>query len=102
MLLRVLDALPRTIGRGLGPLGRLPLLCAAARSSPHARRPLPPPPFASLQRRWGSMKVKRIQRRQPLEKNCVKRLIRGTRLEVKKPKRLEKKKKIRNADPTKY
>jgi hypothetical protein len=101
MLLPVLDALPRTIGRGLSPLGRLPFLCAAARSS-HATRPLPPPLFASFQRRWGSMKVKRIQRRQPLEKNRVKRLIRGTRLEVKKPKRLEKNKKIRNSDPSKY
>jgi hypothetical protein len=102
LLLLLLDALLRTIGRGLSSLGRLPLVCAAARSS-HAPGPLPLPPlFASVQRRWGSMKVKRIQRQQPLEKNRVKRLIHGTHLEVKKPKRLEKNKKIRNSDPSKY
>ena len=47
------------------------------------------------------MKVKRIQRRHPLEKNRIKRLIRGTRLEVKKPKQLHKTKR-RNTDPDKY
>ena len=47
------------------------------------------------------MKVKRIQRRRPLEKKRIKRLIRGTRLEVKKPKKLHKTKK-RSTDPDKY
>ena len=47
------------------------------------------------------MKVKRIQRRHPLEKNRIKRLIRGTRLEVKKPKKLHKTKR-RSTDPDKY
>jgi hypothetical protein len=50
--------------------------------------------------RWGSMKVKRIQKKQPLEKNRIRRLIRGTRLEPKKPKK--KNKHIRNYDPNAY
>jgi len=44
------------------------------------------------------MKVKRIQRKQPLEKNRIARLIKGTKLEVKK----QRKKKVRNTDPSKY
>jgi hypothetical protein len=44
------------------------------------------------------MKVKRIQKKQPLEKNRIRRLIKGTKLEVKK----QRKKKIRNTDPNKY
>lgn len=50
--------------------------------------------------RFGSMKVKRIQKRQPLEKNRIRKLIRGTRLEVKKPKK--KNKHVRNYDPNAY
>jgi hypothetical protein len=45
------------------------------------------------------MKVKRIQKRQPLEKNKIRRLVKGTRLEVKK---IRKKKAIRNTDPMAY
>jgi hypothetical protein len=45
------------------------------------------------------MKAKRIQKRQPLEKNRVHRLIRGTRLEVKKQR---KKKHVRTTDPMAY
>jgi len=45
------------------------------------------------------MKAKRIQKRQPLEKNKIRRLIKGTRLEVKKER---KKKSIRNTDPMAY
>jgi len=101
MLLQLLEALPRTIVRGPSPLGRLPLLHAAAPLA-HRRLRLLAPSSVAPQRRWGSMKVKRIQRRRPLEKNHIKRLVRGTRLEVKKPKRLEKKKKIRNSDPSRY
>jgi hypothetical protein len=50
--------------------------------------------------RWGSMKVKRIQKKQPLEKNRIRRLIRGTRLEPKKAKK--KNKHVRNYDPNAY
>lgn len=45
------------------------------------------------------MKIKRIQKRQPLEKNRLHRLIKGTRLEVKKQR---KKKHVRNSDPMAY
>ena len=45
------------------------------------------------------MKVKRIQKKQPLEKNRIRRLIKGTRLDVKEP---SKKKKARNTDPNAY
>jgi hypothetical protein len=45
------------------------------------------------------MKVKRIQKKQPLEKNKWRRAIKGTKLEVKKPK---KKKNQRNTDPNAY
>ena len=50
--------------------------------------------------RYGSMKVKRIQKRQPLEKNRIKRLIKGTKLEVKRGKK--KKKYHGNEDPNAY
>ena len=46
------------------------------------------------------MKVKRIQKRQPLEKNRIKRLIKGTKLEVKRGKK--KKKYHGNEDPNAY
>jgi hypothetical protein len=52
-----------------------------------------------LQVRFGSMKVKRIQPKQPSEKTKARRLIKGTRLEVK---RIRKPKSIRNTDPNKY
>jgi len=45
------------------------------------------------------MKVKRIQKRKPLEKNRVKKLIRGTRLE---PPKLPKKKSRKNPDKNAY
>jgi hypothetical protein len=45
------------------------------------------------------MKFKRIQRKQPLEKTRIRRSIKGTKLEVKKPR---KKKSDRNTDPNKY
>jgi hypothetical protein len=61
----------------------------------------PPPLLASVEQvRFGSMKVKRIQKRQPLEKNRIRRLIKGTRLDVKEPSK--KKKKTRNTDPNAY
>ena len=100
--------LPRTIGCRLWPLARLLPLCPATAAGAGAGagatsragcRPAGGP--APQQVRWGSMKVKRIQRRHPLEKNRIKRLIRGTRLEVKKPKQLHKTKR-RNTDPDKY
>src|SRR5271169_329777 len=60
-----------------------------------------PPMVSSFEQvRFGSMKAKRIQRRQPLEKNRIRKLIRGTRLEVKKPKK--KNKHVRNYDPNAY
>src|SRR5579871_4235647 len=49
--------------------------------------------------RYGSMKVKRIQKKQPLEKNKMRKLIKGTKLEVKKER---KKKSERNTDPYAY
>jgi hypothetical protein len=66
----------------------------------HPRVPvLSSSPSPSLEQvRFGSMKVKRIQRKQPLEKNRIRRVIKGTKLEVKK----QRKKKIRNTDPSKY
>jgi hypothetical protein len=45
------------------------------------------------------MKVKRIQKRQPLQKNKVRKLIKGTRLAVKPP---PKKKSRKNPDPNAY
>ena len=45
------------------------------------------------------MKVKRIQKKQPLEKNKMRKLIKGTKLEVKKER---KKKSERNTDPYAY
>jgi hypothetical protein len=61
----------------------------------------PPSLLASFEQvRFGSMKVKRIQKRQPLEKNRIRRLIKGTRLEIKEPSK--KKKKSRNTDPNAY
>ena len=51
--------------------------------------------------RHGSMKVKRVQKKQPLEKNRIRRLIKGTKLEVKKEKK-KKKKRERNTDPNAY
>jgi hypothetical protein len=45
------------------------------------------------------MKVKRIQKRQPLEKNKIRRLVKGTRLEAKAP---PKKKSRKNPDPNAY
>jgi hypothetical protein len=45
------------------------------------------------------MKIQRIQKKRPLEKNRIHRLIKGTRLEVKKQR---KKKSIRNTDPMAY
>jgi hypothetical protein len=56
-------------------------------------------PVSCVFARHGSMKAKRIQKRQPLEKNRVHRLIRGTRLEVKKQR---KKKHVRTTDPMAY
>jgi hypothetical protein len=49
--------------------------------------------------RFGSMKIKRIQPRQPLQKNKIRRLMKGTRLEVKAPR---KKKSEKNPDPKAY
>src|SRR5437762_11320939 len=61
----------------------------------------PPLLLASFEQvRFGSMKVKRIQKKQPLEKNRIRRLIKGTRLDVKEPSK--KKKKTRNTDPNAY
>ena len=76
------------------PIGLLPLLRP---SIPISCLRLSPPwcVFA----RHGSMKIKRIQKRQPLEKNRLHRLIKGTRLEVKKQR---KKKHVRNSDPMAY
>ena len=63
-----------------------PILCTAIPNSNNVR--------------FGSMKVKRIQKKKPLEKNRVKRLIKGTKLEPKKsPKR---KSHHRNPDPNAY
>jgi hypothetical protein len=53
----------------------------------------------SIQVRFGSMKVKRIQRKHPLDKNKARRLIKGTRLEVK---RVRKPSHVRDTDPNKY
>jgi hypothetical protein len=53
----------------------------------------------STQVRFGSMKVKRIQRKHPLDKNKARKLIKGTRLEVK---RVRKPSHIRDPDPNKY
>lgn len=50
--------------------------------------------------RFGSMKAKRIQKRKPLEKNRVRKLIRGTRLEPPKP--IKKKKKKVRSDPKSF
>src|ERR1700731_2815375 len=60
---------------------------------------IPPSICSTLQVRFGSMKVKRIQRKQPSEKTKARRLIKGTRLEVK---RVRKPKSVRNTDPNKY
>lgn len=57
------------------------------------------PLLPSTNVRFGSMKVKRIQKKQPLEKNRIRRLIKGTRLEVKKPRRTTR---VRNTDPNAY
>src|SRR5215471_176928 len=85
--------LPRTIGR-IRPF--VPLIF---HSCTQLIRPSPLP--ASFeQARFGSMKVKRIQRKQPLEKNRIRRLIKGTRLDVKE--HSKKKKKARNTDPNAY
>jgi hypothetical protein len=57
-----------------------------------------PSVFLSHHVRFGSMKVKRIQKKKPLEKNRIRRLIKGTKLDVKKIR----KKKARNTDPNAY
>jgi hypothetical protein len=90
--------LSRAIGPSVRSLGRLTWpVCKQS----HPR--IPVPSFSSTspvfnQQRFGSMKVKRIQQKRPLEKNRIKRLIKGTKLEIKK----QRKKKIRNTDPDKY
>ena len=67
---------------------------------PEARQFAIPIISASYQVRHGSMKVKRIQKKQPTEKNRIWKSIRGTKLQ---PKFKKKKVKIRgDADPNKY
>jgi hypothetical protein len=85
--------LARTIGR------IRPFVPLVLHSCTQLIRP-PPLPASSEHVRFGSMKFKRIQKKQPLEKNRIRRLIKGTRLDVKEPSK--KKKKTRNTDPNAY
>jgi len=82
--------LPRTIGR-IRPRAPIPLIACTQVISLTLL-----PSFQPL--RFASIKVKRIQKKKPLEKNRVRRLIKGTRLEVKKPKKPSK---VRR-DPSTY
>ena len=78
------------------PIGLLPLFRSLIPIASCIRTPAVPNVFV----RHGSMKAKRIQKKQPLEKNRIHRLVRGTRLEVKKLRK--KKNSTRNTDPMAY
>jgi hypothetical protein len=57
-------------------------------------------PFMSREQvRFGSMKVKRIQKKQPLERNKIWRRVKGTKLQPRKPRRMTAR---QQADPDKY
>ena len=49
--------------------------------------------------RFGSMKVKRIQKKKPLEANKIWRRVKGTKLQPKKPRKMTVR---QQADPFKY